>query len=95
MIKIILNGECSFSPDRERLLTALENSVFFLRVKNRTYPAENLELLRKEQTLKGFFADKMLNKIESLSSDEREAAVSALHLGLAAFAGRGLTVDED
>ncbi|MBQ8550462.1 MAG: DNA repair exonuclease [Clostridia bacterium] len=95
MVKIILNGECAFSPDRERMLAALENEVFFLRIKNRTYPKENLELLRKEQTLKGFFTNKMLNKIETLSGDEREAAVAALRIGLAAFAGRGLTVDED
>lgn len=95
MIKIILSGECDFKVNRERLKTALEESVFFLKIKDRTYPKENLELLRKEQTLKGFFADKMLTVIETARGEEKEKAERALRLGLAAFAGREVGAIED
>ena len=95
MIKIILTGECSFSPSLPRLLTALEGKAFSLKIKNKTYPKENLELLKNEQTLKGFFVQKMLQKIENSSDREKEKAEAALRLGLAAFAGREVGLYED
>ncbi len=95
MIKIILSGECDFAINREKLKTVLEDKVFLLKIKDRTYPKENLSLLRKEQTLKGFFTDRMLTIIENADGEEKEEASRALRLGLAAFAGREVSLLED
>ncbi len=94
-IKLILSGECVFSPDMELLRTSLEESVYHLRLKNVTRPAENLELLRKEQTLKGIFTDRMLNLIENCDGENAEEARQALRLGLAAFDGREVCFNDN
>lgn len=95
MVKIILEGECVFSPDCNRLLAALDGLNYYLKLKNRTYPKENLTLLREEQTLKGIFTDKMLRLIETSDGDQKAEAEAALRLGLAAFAGREVGINED
>ncbi len=95
MVKIILTGDSSFSPDIELIKTTFEGRVFSLRVKDRTYPKENLELLRTEQTLKGIFADRALAYTEALSGEKRVAALKALEIGLSAFRGREVDFRED
>ncbi len=95
MVKIILSGESVFSPNSALLKTALEDKVFHLRIKDRTYPKENLELLRNEQTLKGIFTNKMLTVIENSEGEQKLAAERALRLGLAAFMGREVGLLED
>ncbi len=94
-IKLILSGECSFSPDLSYIKSSLENEVYHLKVKNLTRPAENLELLRKEQTLKGIFTNRMLNLIENSDGKDREVAERALALGLAAFDGREVSFSDN
>ena len=95
MIKLIIDGESTFSPDKNLIKTQFEDSVYKLKVKDRTYPAENLPLLRKEQTLKGIFADKMLTIIENSEGEAKAEAERALKVGLAAFAGREVAIYED
>ncbi len=88
LIKLCISGECDFTPDVHFLSAELSNKVYYLKVRNNTYPKENLELLKNEQTLKGIFVRKMLERIEKSPNDERELLDAALRLGLNALGGR-------
>lgn len=94
-LRIILSGECSYNPDIAFITAQLEDVAFDVRVKNHTRPAENLELLKNEQTLKGIFTDRLLSLAENSDGEEKEAALYALRLGLAAFDGREIGPDEN
>lgn len=87
-IKLCITGECDFSPDIHYLSAELSKKAYYLKVRDNTYPRENLELLKNEQTLKGIFVRKMLKRIETGQSDEREILSAALRLGLNALGGR-------
>ncbi len=93
-LKLILDGECAFSPDTQYLKSTLEDELFALRIKDLTRPIENLELLRKEQTLKGIFTDRLL-RIAEQDELRREEVLYALRLGLAAFDGREVGVGDN
>lgn len=84
-IKLIFTGESDISVDAEYIKSLLEDSVYFLRVKDTTRPKINLELLRKEQTLRGCFTDIMLRRAEGENTAQ---TMQALYFGLAAFEGR-------
>ncbi len=88
LIKLKLTGECSFSPDAEYITAGLANDVYFIKTRDCTYPAENLEIIKNEQTLKGFFVREMLSRIERCADDEKEKLSEALRLGLAALSAR-------
>ena len=66
----------------------LEEKLFYVKVANRTRPDIDINILAQDFSLKGIFVKKMLEKINSCSSDdEKEQYENALYIGLKAFDG--------
>ena len=89
LYKIELLG--SISPetaiDCEDITARLNERVYFAKIKNSTTLKLDLEALSKEQSLKGIFVKKMLEKIESANENDKKKYEYALNLGLKAFSG--------
>ncbi len=88
LVKLVLDGENDFTLDTEFIASGLEHSVYYLKIIDRTRPRENLDLLKKEQTLKGIFVRRMLERITQSEEHEKQALSNALRLGLSAFNAR-------
>lgn len=88
LYKITMTG--SINPDVmlniPQIQAELENYVFFCEVSDRTTPEiAALNQLASEQTLRGVFTRKMLDRITSSPIDEQQSLQLALRLGLHAF----------
>ncbi len=70
------------------ILERLENKVYFAKIKDKTEPSQNLEELARENSLKGIFVKKMLEKI-ALDDQNKQRYIYALKLGLKAFNTEG------
>ncbi len=88
LIKLKLTGESSFGVDTEYIATGLRDDAYYIKVRDCTFTKENLDIIKHEQTLKGFFVREMLNRLENCKADETEKLREALRLGLAALASR-------
>lgn len=95
LIKLQLCGECGFAPDTEYIKTGLENDLFYIKVADCTYPAADLEILKNEQSLKGFFVRNMLARAENDENQDKNVLREALRLGLSAFDGREVGISEN
>ena len=62
-----------------------QRKQYFVKLKNSTRKKYDLEQLKCEVTLRGVFVKKMLEKINSVSENEKELYENALHIGLSAF----------
>ena len=96
LYKIILTG---FIADGVILKTAeilsiLKDSLYFVKVKNQTQKAYDLESLKKEVSLRGIFVKKMLERIDAAEKTEKEINKEALYIGLTAFDSE-VAVNED
>ncbi len=65
--------------------TRLNETLYYVKVKDSTDFAVDLSELAKETSLKGIFVKKMLEKLENASAEEKEKYKNALKLGLKAF----------
>lgn len=74
--------------------TRLENSVYFVKLRDLSTPSIDFEELSKEASLKGIFVKNMLKAINEASEDEKESYEKALKLGLKAFIGE-VSYNED
>lgn len=88
LYKITMTG--SINPDVmlniSQIQSELENYVFFCEISDRTVPELSaLKQLATEQTLRGIFTRRMLDRIASSSHDEQQNLQLALRLGLHAF----------
>lgn len=85
LYKIELTG--SISPDSElnlaEITARLSSVLYFVKIKDKTEFALDLELLAKESTLKGVFVKNMLEKIKT--AEDKDAVKRALNIGLRAF----------
>ena len=85
LYKIELVG--SIPPEYElnlsEITTRLSAVLYFVKLRDKTEFAVNLELLAKEPTLKGVFVKNMLEKLKT--ADDKESVTRALNLGLRAF----------
>jgi hypothetical protein len=70
------------------------DKVYFIKLKDKTEIALDLESLSKEASLKGLFVKKMLERTENAPEDEKELYKKALKLGLKAF-NTEVKYDED
>lgn len=70
------------------------NFVYFAKIKDKTEPIIDTELLSAEVSLKGLFVKNFLKKIDIASEDEKLVLREALKLGLTAF-NTEVTYDED
>lgn len=62
--------------------------VYHLKLKDRTGIKADLELLSKENSLKGKFVSEMLIRIKEANETERETYINALRIGLKSFDGQ-------
>jgi exonuclease SbcD len=86
LYKIILEGALSgFTPDCVAIGLKLENELYFVKVKDRTHAAIDLEELANENSLKGIFVRKMLEKINHSQETEASEYKRALYIGMKAF----------
>lgn len=91
LYKIILEGEIDqqFNIDCTAVATRLTDEVFFVKIIDETRIHIDVKALSLETTLKGIFARKMLEKINSAinngKADEEKEYRRALYIGLKAF----------
>lgn len=91
--RITLSGALppDFSPVLSSLRERLSSMVFDVRMKDRTRSFSNPEELRRETSLKGVFADRLLGRLEQAraagDTKQIEECGQALTLGLRAFEG--------
>ncbi len=95
LYKIILcgNTDDGVCIDRNEVEARIAENVFFAKVSNKTSPKINIELLKKEKSLKGEFVRVMLKQISEHPLDEKKIT-DAMHIGLRAFSSE-VKYDED
>lgn len=100
LYKVILKGsiDSNFRIKPSLLLTKLKSKYFYIKIIDYTVTKVNLEILRKETSLKGIFTSNMLTKIAFAENKSDTAGAQllteALNIGLRAFEGEVLP-DED
>lgn len=83
--KIILTGETSLEINPREVAAAIGERLYFAKVRDKTKaPVGDMGVIAAENSLKGLFVRKMLERMESLPPDKAE---EALKIGLAAFSG--------
>lgn len=87
LYKIILMGSLdqSITLKTAEILQILKDKLYFVKVKDRTKKAYDLDLLKNEVSLRGVFVKKMLQKIAAANETDKPIYESALYLGLGAF----------
>lgn len=91
--KIRLRGEAPPALSAARLAAGLREQIGYVSLLDELHPAENVEELGEEQTLRGLFVRKILQDLTTLDMEaERDDLQQALRLGLSAF--RGETLDD-
>ena len=96
LYKIELIGEISedIEINTDEILSRIADKVYFIKLKDKTEIALDLESLSNEASLKGLFVKKMLERTENAPEDEKELYKKALKLGLKAF-NTEVKYDED
>ena len=94
--KIVLRGTVSqdFTVNVGEIAADIGANVFFAKVKSNVKHQADLEALSREQTLKGIFVKKMLEKINKAPEDERNTLENAIQLALAAFEGEVSSLED-
>ncbi len=89
LYKIILTGtrQADFTPNIAEIRARIANFVFFCKLRDKSEHDFDLEILSKENSLKGKFVKLMLEKTENANEDKKEHFKNALTLGLKAFSG--------
>lgn len=86
LIEIILTGKRNFEIDIYDLYKLISNDKI-IKIKNKTKINYDLNRLSNENTLKGLFAKKMLEKLneENLSDEDKEIIEKAIEIGIEAL----------
>jgi len=86
LIEIILSGKRNFEIDKYEILKLISNNKI-IKIKNNTKINYNIEQLANETTLKGLFAKKMLEKLntENITEEERKVIENAIEIGMDAL----------
>ncbi len=87
LYKILLTGAVAedVAINKAEILQILSDKLYFVKIKDHTKRAYDLDTLKNETTLRGIFVKKMLEKIQKASDTELPRLNAALELGLAAF----------
>ncbi len=87
LYKIILTGEipAEVRIDSEEICARLAEILYFVKIRDNTEIAADLELLCRENSLKGKFTKLMCEKISAAEESEKENLKNALSIGLKAF----------
>ncbi|MBQ7045581.1 MAG: metallophosphoesterase [Clostridia bacterium] len=93
LYKITLTGgtDQSLSVDPSYIAASLASEYFFIKVIDTSAPAIDLELLAKQNTLKGMFVKRMLDMLNG--AEDPELVKQALQIGLKAFDGEVKAID--
>lgn len=92
LYKIVLTGETVLNISLADLTAALENELYFVKIKDKTrIPISVLKDNFSESSAQGIFIKKLLEKSGAMTEEEME---NALRLGLSAF-NEGVTLIED
>ncbi len=85
--KIILTGEIPGEAviDAAEICTRLKDTLYFVKIRDNTRPAVDLEILKNENSLKGKFVKLMCEKISAADASEKENLQKAMYIGLKAF----------
>lgn len=86
LIEIILIGKRNFEIDVYELYKLISNPKV-IKIKDKTKINYDLRLLSNENTLRGLFAKKMLDKLkdESLTEEDKKKIEKAIEIGLEAL----------
>ena len=94
LYKIILTGEIpgSFAMDIDGIQQRVQNACFYIKIEDQTTIAIDYDIIAKEQTLKGIFVKKMLEKIKEAQLKKVDqfsmtSLKNSLQYGLKAFDG--------
>ncbi len=91
LYKVILEGALDegFVPDCVAIALRLQSELYFIKIKDETHLAIDLDELSKETSLKGIFVRKMLDKLNQSVENKQEQEASqyrrALYIGIKAF----------
>lgn len=85
-IKIILNGNRNFEINTYEILKFIFNDRI-IKIKDFTKLAYDLEKIKNENTLKGLFAQEMINRLnsENITEEEKEIIEKAIEIGFEAL----------
>jgi len=84
LYKIELTGNAEIDNIAD-ITARLSEKVYYAKIKDSTTPSIDLELLAKEQSLRGIFVSRMLEKINNADDEMKKKYEYALTLGLKAF----------
>lgn len=89
LYKVVLDGMIAENVciDSDEIKAALNDEVFFIKIKDNTTINIDFDSIAKEATLKSIFVRKMLQRINVSKPEERKCLDSALKLGIKAFFG--------
>lgn len=87
IIRINLVGRLNFGMciDLKEIEQNLMDEYYYVRVKDNTRPAYNIEELASEKNITGVFIEMMQKKIEKAAGEEKQLFEKALYLGLEAL----------
>ncbi len=96
LYKIILTGYTAegVTLKAAEILANLKDSLYFVKIKDSTRKAYNLDVLKSEISLRGVFVKRMLARIEAAEESEKPLLESALYMGLSSFDSE-VAVNED
>ena len=89
LYKIILVGEIEdgVKLSLTEITTRVADSVYFIKLRDKTKIKLDFDAISQENTLKGVFVKKMLSKIADANEQEKEQLLYALNIGIKAFSG--------
>ena len=89
LYKIILVGEIEdgVKLSLTEITTRIADSVYFIKLRDKTKIKLDFDAISQENTLKGVFVKKMLAKLENADEQEKEKLLYALNIGIKAFSG--------
>lgn len=87
IVRVHLSGPANFIPSRQQVEARLADRFFHLEIADETsmYDSEMIRSVKTENTVRGIFVRKMLERIERAPDEERTAAELALRLGIEQF----------
>ncbi len=85
--KIILCGNVAeeINLDIDEIRTRLSDTLYFVKIRDNTEPALNLDIIKNENTLRGRFVKIMLEKINAAEEIEKERLKKAMFIGIKSF----------
>ena len=86
LVEVILIGRRNFEVDKYELYKLISNDKI-IKIKNKTKMNYDLSKLANENTLKGLFSKKMLEKLkcDNLSEEDKEIIEKAVEIGFEAL----------